>query len=359
MTAHTNQPRSSTATTTAKTATFSSLLQRKCACGSPTSSLTSACPECVRKKPVQTKLRIGASNDPLELEADRIADQILAAPASSTPRGLLPRIQRATDQASAEVDTAPASVDSVIASPGKSLDLALQKNMSQRFGHDFSRVRIHSGAAAEQSTRDVNAIAYTVGHNIVFGANQYAPNTARGMRLLAHELTHVVQQNGYRQTLMRACDCPAIGARQADPTVPLEAGVASAFPGLVAGDWCVLQSPTPTFNCYAWSVGDTTQWIDSQVDSRYGDNDGNLSFADFDEFYRQTQNLYPQTAPDSSTFVALFAKGGVPQHAALVAGSQSCGSIPFTSKLGRGPLIAHDLYQLEGSTYGTVARYYG
>ncbi|MDP2782640.1 DUF4157 domain-containing protein [Devosia sp.] len=66
--------------------------------------------------------------------------------------------------------------------------------MGQRFGHDFSRVRVHSDAAAEQSARDVNAHAYTVGHNVVFGAGRFAPGTNDGKRLLAHELTHVVQQ---------------------------------------------------------------------------------------------------------------------------------------------------------------------
>jgi len=68
--------------------------------------------------------------------------------------------------------------------------------MGQRFGHDFSQVRVHTGTAAEQSARDVNAHAYTVGHNIVFGSGRFAPGTHDGRRLLAHELTHVVQQSG-------------------------------------------------------------------------------------------------------------------------------------------------------------------
>ncbi|UUZ68711.1 DUF4157 domain-containing protein [Polaromonas sp. P2-4] len=67
--------------------------------------------------------------------------------------------------------------------------------MEQRFGHDFSRVRVHTGGVAEQSTREVNANAYTVGHNVVFGAGQFSPGTNYGRRLLAHELTHVVQQS--------------------------------------------------------------------------------------------------------------------------------------------------------------------
>ena len=68
--------------------------------------------------------------------------------------------------------------------------------MEQRFGQDFSQVRVHSDGAAEQSARDVNAHAYTAGHDIVFGESRFAPETRVGLRLLAHELTHVVQQSG-------------------------------------------------------------------------------------------------------------------------------------------------------------------
>jgi hypothetical protein len=67
--------------------------------------------------------------------------------------------------------------------------------MEQRFSYDFSRVRVHSGGIAEQSALDVNADAYTVGNDIVFGAGRFAPATQEGRRLIAHELTHVVQQS--------------------------------------------------------------------------------------------------------------------------------------------------------------------
>ncbi|MES1245798.1 MAG: DUF4157 domain-containing protein [Acidobacteriota bacterium] len=86
-------------------------------------------------------------------------------------------------------------MDRVLAAPGRPLEPALRQDMEQSFGHDFSRVRVHSGAAAERSAQDVNAHAYTVGHNIVFDAGAFAPGTQRGRRLLAHELTHVVQQS--------------------------------------------------------------------------------------------------------------------------------------------------------------------
>jgi Domain of unknown function (DUF4157) len=144
---------------------------------------------------IQTKLAINKPGDEYEQEADRIADQVLAAPAHTGISGAPPRIQRFAGQASAQ-DAAPASVDRVLASSGRPLDPALQQDMGQRFGYDFSRVRVHSGAVAEQSAREVNAHAYTMGHNIVFGAGQFVPGTHEGRRLIAHELTHVVQQSG-------------------------------------------------------------------------------------------------------------------------------------------------------------------
>lgn len=170
------------------------LLQRKCACGSPTASLTGECAECSSKKLLQTKLAIGASNDPLEQEADRVADQVLSGPSNPAVRSAPPHIQRFTGHATGHADMAPTSVDRILASPGRPLNPALQQDMEQRFGYDFSRVRVHSGGAAEQSALDVNAHAYTVGRDIVFAAGRFAPGTHEGRRLLAHELTHVVQQ---------------------------------------------------------------------------------------------------------------------------------------------------------------------
>lgn len=171
-------------------------LQRKCACGSPTASLTGECAECKSKKRLQTKLTIGASNDPLEQEADRVADQVMAASSLFTVGSTPVRIQRFTGSPSGETGTAPHSVDRALAGSGRPLEPSLRQEMEQRFGHDFSRVRVHSGGAAEQSARDVNANAYTVGQDIVFGTGSFEPATHEGRRLIAHELTHVVQQGG-------------------------------------------------------------------------------------------------------------------------------------------------------------------
>ena len=174
----------------------SAFLQRKCDCGSHTPA-GGECAACAKKKiGLQRKLAIGASNDPLEQEADRVAEQVLAAPTNLAVSGATPSIQRYTGQPSKQSEEVPASVDRVLlGSSGRSLDIPLQKDMESRFGHDFSQVRVHLGGIDKQSAREVNAHAYTVGHDIVFGAGQFAPGTHEGRRLLAHELTHVVQQS--------------------------------------------------------------------------------------------------------------------------------------------------------------------
>ncbi len=170
------------------------LLQRKCACGNHAMA-GSECEECAKKKAgVQRKLAIGASNDSLEQEADRVADQVMAVPLNSKVNVIPPRIQRFTGQTSESSDIVPPSVDRILASAGRPLEPDLRQDMEHSFGHDFSQVRVHSGAAAEQSAREINAHAYAYEHNIVFGTNQFSPGTHEGRHLLAHELTHVVQQ---------------------------------------------------------------------------------------------------------------------------------------------------------------------
>ena len=90
----------------------------------------------------------------------------------------------------------PPMVHEVLRSPGQPLDTATRSFFEPRFGHDFSQVRVHSDAKAANSARAVNALAYTTGKNIVFGGGRYSPETSEGQKLLAHELTHVVQQSG-------------------------------------------------------------------------------------------------------------------------------------------------------------------
>lgn len=90
----------------------------------------------------------------------------------------------------------PPIVHEVLQTPGHTLDSDTRASMESRFGYDFSQVQVHTGAKSAESALAINALAYTVGKDIVFGAGQYAPNTIFGGELIAHELTHVIQQNG-------------------------------------------------------------------------------------------------------------------------------------------------------------------
>jgi hypothetical protein len=152
---------------------------------------------------IQAKLTVSTPGDIYEQEADRIANQVMAQPANTNVYSTSPSIQRFSGQMSGGVNTAPASVDQVLASSGRALEPRLRQDMEQRFGHDFSRVRVHTDTAAEKSARDVNAHAYTVGNNVVFGQGKFAPGTRLGQQLIAHELTHVVQQGRAGTSIQR------------------------------------------------------------------------------------------------------------------------------------------------------------
>jgi hypothetical protein len=160
--------------------------------------------------PIQAKHQLGAVNDPLEHEADRVADQVMRMPDPEVSVGTAPpqvsrkcavcdeheKVQKEPAGPQAAACAAPAIVHEVLRSPGRPLDEVTRTYFEPRFGYDFSGVRVHTGASAEQSARDVNAHAYTVGHNMVFDAGRFEPATHEGRRLIAHELTHVVQQSG-------------------------------------------------------------------------------------------------------------------------------------------------------------------
>jgi hypothetical protein len=105
-------------------------------------------------------------------------------------------LQRAAESHQHGAHSAPALVHDVLRSPGQPLDFQTRTFMEGRFGHDFSKVRVYADEKAGASARAVDSLAYTVGNNLVFASGQSAPRTAQGKRLLAHELTHVVQQGG-------------------------------------------------------------------------------------------------------------------------------------------------------------------
>jgi len=181
---------------------------------------------------LQPKLRVGAINDPLEAEADHVADQVMRMPdaARSIPMradpGAIRRkcacedsgqpcascaaekkdtLMRSASQA-AKPDQAPPIVHDVLRSPGQPLDAGARGFFEPRFGRDFANVRIHDDLRAGRSAREVGALAYTVGQHVVVDPARYRAESAEGRRLLAHELTHVIQQNGASSlSLQRAC----------------------------------------------------------------------------------------------------------------------------------------------------------
>jgi hypothetical protein len=154
---------------------------------------------------IQPKLAVGLVDDPLEHEADRVADQVMRMPARVAAPQVNrkcaaceeeEKLQKKETGPQATFREAPASVHEVLRAPGQPLDAATRAYFEPLFGQDFSGVRVHTGTSAAQSAREVNAHAYTLGQNMVFDAGRFAPRTHEGQRLIAHELTHVVQQSG-------------------------------------------------------------------------------------------------------------------------------------------------------------------
>jgi len=179
---------------------------------------------------IQAKLTISQPSDLYEQEADRVADEVMRMP-DRTPgapeTGGPPQISRlqrkcaqceeeevqrqamegemeeeeegnlqakeASGEATEVTSAAQAQIEG-LRGGGEPLSESVRAFFEPRFGHDFSRVRVHSDARAAASAQSVNALAYTIGKDVVFAAAQFSPATTQGRKLLAHELTHVVQQ---------------------------------------------------------------------------------------------------------------------------------------------------------------------
>ena len=178
---------------------------------------------------IQTKLSVGEINDAHEQEADRAAERIMGTREQPVQRACAcgagcPKCQpERSGEEHARMETKPAGSNDPVATavppivnealglPGQPLDPATRAFMEPRFGHDFSRVRVHTDPVAARSAQAVDANAYTVGAEVVFGAGRYAPASHDGRRLVAHELAHVVQQRASGTSL------PAIQRDQKKP----------------------------------------------------------------------------------------------------------------------------------------------
>ncbi|HEX5153067.1 MAG TPA: DUF4157 domain-containing protein [Parafilimonas sp.] len=141
----------------------------------------------------QPKLSVDQPGDPDsyrdEQEANAVADRITRQGGATSNSFFSPSaIRRKTGNAVEDVNG------------GRSLSQSERSFFESRMGYDFSNVRIHTDGNANESAKNINALAYTHRNDIVFGPGQYQPNTTEGKRLLAHELTHVVQQNKFSST---------------------------------------------------------------------------------------------------------------------------------------------------------------
>lgn len=151
---------------------------------------------------VQAKLLVGSSSDVLEQEADRIATQVMEGDSltqgvtTQPAQVVTPLVQRSGGGSgialSGELETRlHASMNSGAPLPGE-----VRQEMETRFGHDFGAVRLHSGTESQTLNRSLHARAFTRGNNIFLGQRAAHPSSVEGKRLLAHELTHVIQQSG-------------------------------------------------------------------------------------------------------------------------------------------------------------------
>jgi hypothetical protein len=175
----------------------------------------------VASRKIQTKLSINNPSDIYELEADRVAEQVMDTskfPAAATP--IVPtrrideeinrkckscedeeeklkinrKMQSKDTYVSGMTEDLTSEIDTVKNGDGTPIDNSTLTFMQSRFGYDFSDVRVLTDERAARSAKSLNSLAYTIGNRIVFDTGKYDPNTIVGKRLLAHELTHVVQQ---------------------------------------------------------------------------------------------------------------------------------------------------------------------
>lgn len=159
---------------------------------------------------IETRLAINKPGDEDELEADRIADRVMrmegpAADSVSTParRGGAGGEILIQARAASGVGAAAAPGIQPLQGGGRPLGASERSFFEPRFGTDFSGVRVHHDSSAADMAQSVNALAFTLGKDIVFNAGQYAPGTDAGLRLLAHELTHTLQQGGGGPAVIR------------------------------------------------------------------------------------------------------------------------------------------------------------
>jgi len=160
---------------------------------------------------LQAKLEVSSPSDPAEREAERVAERVVRedwsrggvtedgtepAQRESSPQVTLSELPDGTSDGGSLSEEGESTVRRGIRDSGRPLSTETRSFFEARFGTDFSDVRVHTGAQADEAARSINAEAYTMGTDIAFARGNYRPGTTKGRELLAHELAHTVQQRG-------------------------------------------------------------------------------------------------------------------------------------------------------------------
>jgi Domain of unknown function (DUF4157) len=297
--------------------------------------------------PIQAKLAINKPGDEYEQEADRISEQVMRMPdpqprASACDGACGTRQTRQTVQEPVPLQkngvesdgvgetAAPPIVDDVLRSPGQPLDAATRAYFEPRFGHDFSRVRVHTDSEAADSVRSVGALAYTVGPDMVFGAGRYQPHSVAGRQLVAHELVHVMQQSGGARVLRRAVSYSAPSVTTEDPIRR------------------VLRDPRS-------DLALTVQTVNGQTLPATQDAATGLKKLDIDAATRMIYNAFQPTGIEPKNVPAVPAKGSSPGlGTGSGSGSGSAGKAP--ERPGSGSGSAGKAPQGSGSGSGSAGK---
>ena len=182
-----------------------------------------------QETPRAVRLPVGQAGDSLEMEANRVAEQVLRTDSITVGSRAVP-VQGVSQGASEE---------------GQSAGQAALAFFGHRFGHDFSKVRIRSDPSAAHRADELGARAYTVGNEIGFATGAYAPGTPAGRALLAHELTHVVQKSEGRDARDTPRCAPMISAASFSATTPSPSIAITPF---IPGKWFIdLKTDSPGF----------------------------------------------------------------------------------------------------------------
>ena len=262
----------------------------------------------LRSHHIQAKLQVSTPGDQYEQEADRVADTVMRMSDGNTlQRQPLEKEEKPLEKRAGEEDetvhrkaedgnhleVSPQTETQVdtLRGGGQPLPESMRAHFEPRFGYDFSGVRLHTGSDGAKAANAVSAKAFTLGSDIAFAAGQYSPETSSGKRLLAHELTHVVQQGGVPGTVQRVDHVADTGFRYTPPASVTRSiveiqGIVGTTPDGVYGE-----NTRRAVEKYQTKLKDVGFYTDT-LDGKWGKNTeaAHVSFATTDTTERRGYN---------------------------------------------------------------------